>query len=1539
MRNAKRWLAFLLALTLVCSMFSAGGLLDAGATTDKATGTGDQETLFSTSFEEGEAQPLGATLLKDDAVKNIGSAALIGDFEDGLQDLVVTSSITGSPDNGAEAKTCLFDNNTSTKWLCKQVPSASNPVYVSFMLSQAQVIRSYYIASANDKEDRDPSAWTLFGSNDGSDWKVLDEQSGVSFSARESGQTFSIENETAYSYYMLSITAKRGTSEEMVQLSELNLSSATNAAKVAQDLRGSLNALVDSSSIQGSADNGAEAKTCLFDQDVNTKWLTKDLPSEESPVAVSFRLTSAAVIKSYMISSANDSSDRDPAAWTLYGSNDGRSWQPMDSRSGIIFNGRLQKKIFSCPDNTTSYTYYKLAITQNKGSDMTQFSGLELSEDVNEPSVSDLAPLGVKITKGPTGSWINESNTGWTGAKALQVTGEHIGTEEAYATNVLYQDVNIPVTADTNLSYMIFPGLINGIEYDFAFMNESTMVDLLFTDGTRLSELGAEDMYGMPMTPAGQRDGKCLYTNQWNQVICTIGTVAAGKTVDQILLYYQMDESTSGTADFLTYFDDIELYNEAPFETDQLTDYVNVLRGSNSSSSFSRGLISPEVAVPHGFNMFTPETTNSSNFTYFYQQTGSGGTLSDISVNHVPSAWLGAWGTWQFMANTSLDIASVTNYDAINSDARAAAFNHDNEVAQAHYYSVTFDQGSNASGVQLEVTPTDHAAYVRVTFPADAENRNLIFDCRYANGGLTFNSDGSFTAYSDHTSNGSTRMYVYGQIVDGLENLESNKVLSSKGGILSFKEGTETVTFKLATSYLSYDQAQFNLNDEISKQDTFDTIYDKAQQLWEDKLEIIEVEGATYQQLVTLYSSMYRLFLYPINYSETDKDTGKVVYASPYQNGAKVEGQLYTINGFWDTYRTTWAAYALLTPTEDEDLLNGLVQHYKDAGWLARWITPAGANSMVGTSSDVIFGDAVARGITFDLENAFASAVKNATVVSTQNNGDNNYGRKNLDENLFLGYTPSSHGEGFSWSMEGYINDYGIAQMAQKLGNTDEAAYFLNRARYYVNLFNTDLGYFMGRKADGTFDYTTAASFNPNGCWWSQFTETSAFGMGFSVTQDGQGLANLYGGRDGLIEMLDTFFSVDVSDTVSGSIHEMREAREVRMGLYGHSNQPAHHICYMYDYAGYNAGTARTVRETLAHCYVGSNIGQGYAGDEDNGEMSAWYIFSALGFYPVDMGSGQYVIGSPLFTKATVHLEGGDLVINAPNNSKDNIYIQSMELNGESYDKLYLNHSDLVNGATIDFVMGSTPSSWCSTVDALPTSITSGTDVAEPAMDVTKGMAVGTQVNTGSAASLSASRSGMANLFDDTNSTNVTLPGDTEFTYFNREGKAISLVTLTSVTGANAPSTVALYGSNDGSTWTTLLDRSEVSFQWDLYTKPFAVAQEDQAVYVYYKLVVGAGQVAEIELLGNDALLTYGAAEDPNAISNSYVGTGTVLKGDMNQDGNLSVTDVVLLRKAILANATDAVSLTYGDMNGDGNLSVTDVVLLRKAILSQPTAA
>nr|WP_253772621.1 GH92 family glycosyl hydrolase [Goodfellowiella coeruleoviolacea] len=1225
-------------------------------------------------------------------------------------------------------------------------------------------------------------------------------------------------------------------------------------------LPGNVTDTVATVTANGENAEAGEVKENLVDGSVTTKWLVR-----ASTGWVRFDLTDPVAVARYALSSANDSAERDPRDWTLSGSVDGQQWTVLDRQSGQRFDERFQTRAYQTA-NTTAYRHYQLEITANNGGPLTQLAEVQLAKADPDPIPPNMR---THPSRGPGGGYSAKAHAGFTGLRALRYQGTHTAAGRGYSYNKIF-DVDITVTPRTQLSYVVFPDFVStSAGDDLNYPSTHVSVDLAFADGSYLSELGVRDQHGFELSPRGQGASKALYTNQWNHLSAAIGTVAAGKRITRVLLAY---DNPTGPTSFNGWVDDISI-TDTPATTTRASfaEYALTTRGTHSSGSFSRGNNFPATAVPHGFNFWSPMTdAGSTRWLYEYHKANNAAnrpTLQAFTASHEPSPWMGDRQTFQVMP--------VAGAPVLDRAARALPFSHDNEIAQPHYYGVRFD-----NGMRTEITPTDHAAVFRFTFTGDQST--VVFDNVTNDGGLTLDpAAGVVTGYSDVKSAGSTgatRLFVYATVD---RPVTASGRLTGGGrddvaGYLSFATpgADKVVTMRIATSLLSVAQARKNLELEIGPTDTFDSVRDRARQQWDRTLGVIEVEGATEDQLVTLYSNLYRLFLYPNSgFENTGTATSPVhSYASPVsapvgkdsptQTGAKVvPGKIYVNNGFWDTYRTTWPAYTLLTPSRAGELIDGFVQQYRDGGWISRWSSPGYANLMTGTSSDVSFADAYAKGVTnFDVRAAYDAAVKNATVTPPSIG----VGRKGLDTSIFLGYTSTATGEGMSWALEGYINDFGIATMSRALYERsapddprrqeylDNAEYFGNRALNYVHMFDPNVGFFQGRNPDGGWRLSPQ-DYDPR-VWGHDYTETNGWNMAFTVPQDGQGLANLYGGRDKLAAKLDEFFSTPETARFPGSyngiIHEMTEARDVRMGQYGHSNQPAHHIIYMYDHAGQPWKAQEKVREILSRHYLGSEIGQGYGGDEDNGELSAWYVFSALGFYPLRMGSASYAIGSPLFTKATVHLENGrDLVINAPANSQRNVYVRGLKVNGQPYQQTSLPHELLARGGVLDFDMGPTPSAWGTGRDDVPPSITTGDAVARPMADLT---------GPGRGEAGASDGGNVAGLFDNSSQTQVSLAGRTPWVRYHLNAAnpdPVSFYTLTSGKTDGDPTGWVLRGSYDGTTWTTLDQRADQKFSWRQQTRAFRISQPGR--YSWYRLDItgNTGQstttLAEVELLAS----------------------------------------------------------------------------------------
>ena len=1189
--------------------------------------------------------------------------------------------------------------------------------------------------------------------------------------------------------------------------------------------------------------NSAEDVSALIDGSTSTKLCATG--GVKVPLEFTFHYNAPTTASNYYISGANDDEGnpgRTLNSWELYGTNDqAGAWTLLDTQSSQTGWKNYEMRVFQLPKGS-SYQHYKLKITKfNSNPGTIQFSGFGLTRSLVDDNFAGTTDTERTQHASMTTKLENDK---------LVISGHHEGNQSAQVYNVLYTVLNIPVTENTRLVYNITPQQpLPNNKYDYDFYSMHLAVDLKFTDGTYLSSTGLEDENGVRADPNSQGEGKAMLYAQENQILIQLGALK-GRTIEEIDIGYanSADLKADG-GDFKGTLNSIRIENVAPlnYSKESLVDYAYILRGTNNfgGAFFSRGLTGPMVAVPHGFNFWAPENdTGNTMFDY------NAGYIRGFRCSHEPSIWVGDRSVWRFMPG-------------VNTSANGRAiYDQENVTAKPYYFSVQFNQSASnpASGVRTELSPTDHGMITRITYPENAQTPYInISDVS----DLAFDTaTQSFSGYKKADSNQMPKMYIYGTF---------DQAFTVNGTRAVFGQGQQTVVMRAATSFISAEQAKKNLEQELSGE--FDAVKAAAKKLWNDKLSQFEIEGASEEQRITFYSCLYRLYLYPNNMGEKTGEGGEGgwQYMSPYTKTVK-DGKLYYNNGFWDTYRTTWAAYSLFTPEQNNELLLGLIHHFEDSGWMPRWIAPAGTNSMVGTSSDVIFADAMLRGATLTDEQwqlAYQSALKNASMSDFKGASG---GRDGIDKGLFLGYTPGGS-QKFSWSIEGYINDAGIANMAKELSDMDAYTYYKSRATNYVNLFRDGDGvenkWLAAKNADGSWTRSKVDPF----AFHDDYTETTALNMACSVPQDGQGLANLYGGRDALAEKLDQLFETTLeTDTVGArqGIHERREAQEVKMGEYGHSNQPSHHIPYMYLYAGRPDRTQEKVRQVLRQCYVGSRIGQGYIGDEDNGEMSAWFIFSAMGFYPLNMGSGELVFGSPMFKKITLHHENGhDLIIEAPNNSSTNIYVGGLTINGTPYGKTSIKQTDLTDqlktqDVVLHFDMQATPGDWGMGENDVPDSLTKGDETPDPLRDRTNSAAVvaeevPTTLSSGDSI-YCADGENLKNLLDNNSKTSATLKptdGIISLYYTFAKPQAVSLYTLTSASGGkdSAPKNFTLYLSNDGVNWTEADKRENVTFEWSLYTKPFKTNAADYVQYRYVRLDIKSDseiQLGELELMSTE---------------------------------------------------------------------------------------
>ena len=1199
--------------------------------------------------------------------------------------------------------------------------------------------------------------------------------------------------------------------------------------------------------VTASAENPPDEKAArAADDDAGSKWLAFQ------PVGwLKYRFSEPVTAGSYTLTSGNDHPERDPKEWRLTGSDDGERWTMLDTQSGQSWGDRERGVTKSYKlKSPKAFAFYHLDISSIQSGDKVQLGGWSL-----EPAggTSAATPMTTEISAGPSSGYNMKRGAGFTGLKTLKYAGRHTAAGRCYAMNRLFT-VNIPVGKRTRLSYNIFPELTGN---DLQYPSTYAAVNLRFNDGTQLSGLKPLDVYGTPATAQGQGSGKILYPNQWNHVRIDVGAVADGKTISAIQFCYDNDGGKEGTT-FRGWLDDIRIEAEpARIDGSSLTHYVDTRRGTHSSGAFSRGSNEAITTIPNGFNFLVPVTdasARSREYSYHADNDEQNRTrFEGLGVSHQPSPWMGDRNQFSVMPVAGNTTPSGDHH------ARAVTFKHENETAQPDYYSVKLDDGTIA-----EMTPTNRGMVMRFTFTGGAGS--VVLDSPTGDGDfLIDSSNGTVTGWIDHGSGfrvGQTRMFVSGKF-----DRVPKTAAQAPGGRSLTKfaafdtSGVKTVTLRLATSLISLDQAAKNLAMEVGDK-SFEKVREEARAVWNERLGVIRVEGASETDLVTLYGCLYRLNVYPNAQFENTGTAEKpeFKYASPVsrpvgnstptQTGAKiVSGKMYVNNGFWDTYRTTWPAYSLLYPKLAAELVDGFVDQYRDGGWIARWSSPGYANIMTGTSSDVAFADAYLRGVKLpDPLATYDAAVKNASVPSD----NQNVGRKGLTTSIFLGYTPVTQHESVSWATEGFINDFGIGNMAAALAKDpatpesrrerlrEESEYYLERAKNYVLLFDPAIGFFQSRHADGRF-VDSPEKYDPTK-WFGPYTETNGWNFAYHAPQDPNGLANLYGGRAGLEKKLDVFFSTP--ETSLGPIHEEVEARDARFGQWGVSNQVSHHVPFMYNAAGAPAKCQKIIRESLRRCFTGSEIGQGYPGDEDNGEMSAWYIFNALGLYPMQVGSTQLVVGSPAFSKATVDLGGGkSLVINAPGNSHANIYVQSLAVDGKSHTSTTIDSKIFLTGGKLDYVLGERPSSWgTKPEDGLP-SLTNDNKIAQPLMD-----------NTGKASVSVPTGEDVARLFDNTSATAVRFENASPALTLSlgSESSTPLFYTLTAASPTETPASWVLEGSNDGSAWTLLDSRKDHKFSHSRETAPFKI--RTPGAYRKYRFSFTRGSaggigLSEIELL------------------------------------------------------------------------------------------
>ncbi len=714
-------------------------------------------------------------------------------------------------------------------------------------------------------------------------------------------------------------------------------------------------------------------------------------------------------------------------------------------------------------------------------------------------------------------------------------------------------------------------------------------------------------------------------------------------------------------------------------------EWINPLMGTDSKPSLSNGNTYPAIALPWGMNFWTPQTGKMGDgWAYTY----AADKINGFKQTHQPSPWMNDHGQFAIMP--------ITGSLKLKQNERASWFSHKAEVVKPYYYSVYLADYD----LTAEITPTERAAQFRFTFPAsdssfiivDAfdkgsyvkiipEERKIIGYSTKNSGGVGSNFKNYFVIYFDKPFIAAHTWYDHSLARDTLEYTAGHT-----GAVVRFKTARhEKVNLSVASSFISFEQAELNLKSELGNRG-FDATVQAAKSAWNKILGRIAIEGGTTEQVRTFYSCLYRTLFFPQKMYEVNA-SGKIFHYSPF-NGKVMPGYLFSGTGFWDTFRALYPFLNLVYPEINREMQEGLVNAYKEGGYLPEWSSPGYRDVMIGNNSASVVADAYIKGLRgYDINTLYEALLKDANTEGPVTA----VARKGVAYYNSLGYVPYNVGvnESAARTLEYAYDDFTIAKLGESLKRPkEEIELYLRRSQNYRKLFDSQTKLMRGKNEDGSFQ----SPFNPFK-WGDAFTEGNSWHYSWSVFHDIEGLKKLMGGNGTFVAMLDSVFIMPpvFDETYYGSvIHEIREMQIMNMGQYAHGNQPIQHMIYLYNYAGQPWKTQHWVRRVMKELYKPTP--DGYCGDEDNGQTSAWYVFSAMGFYPVCPATDQYVLGTPLFKKMAITLASGKrIVINAPASTDDNKYVQALQWNGKPVANNWISHKELVKGGMLNWTLDNKP--------------------------------------------------------------------------------------------------------------------------------------------------------------------------------------------------------------------------------------------------------
>ncbi|MES2455454.1 MAG: GH92 family glycosyl hydrolase [Bacteroidota bacterium] len=732
----------------------------------------------------------------------------------------------------------------------------------------------------------------------------------------------------------------------------------------------------------------------------------------------------------------------------------------------------------------------------------------------------------------------------------------------------------------------------------------------------------------------------------------------------------------------ISFFALLLLGQVAQAQKKDLVSYVNTLQGTNSKHELTRGNTYPTTALPFGMHTWTPQTGKNGDgwkYQYFLDK------IRGFQQAHQCSSWTRDYAVFSLMPMSEL---------VVDENKREAKFSHANEIAKPNYYKVQFD-----NKITTEISPSERGAHLRFTYPADQKSFLVLDGYNRMSGVKIYPKENKITGY---VSNGQgfkrewksyfvlyfdQPIIAYGTWENKFNTLNADSISAEglgKGAYLEFKAGAK-VQVKTASSYISLEQAELNLKRELGDDKTLEATKAKAAAVWNKSLAKVTMEGGSEADMATFYSCFFRASLFSRKFYEVGAD-GKPYYFSPY-DGKVHPGYMFTDTGFWDTFRAQFPLNSLVQTEMHGQYMQALIDAYKQCGWLPSWSFPSEGGSMIGNHAISLLADAWAKGIrTFDPKEALDAYYHEAMKKGPWGPANGRDGVKEYNE---LGYVPyPKYRESTAKTLEYAYDDYCGYELARMTGNQHYMDIFKKPMYNYRNVYDASTRFMRGKGLDGSW----TKNFDPIE-WGGPFTEGNAWHYQWSVFQDTKGLINLMGGNQNFTAKLDSVFSepnkVKVG-TYGGMIHEMTEMVMANMGQYAHGNQPIQHMVYLYNYAGQPWKSQFHARNVMSKLYDATE--NGYPGDEDQGQTSSWYVLSAMGIYSVTPGTGEYVIGSPMFKKVTLNLENNKkFVIEAPKNSKENIYISAATLNGKPYSKTFITHADIVKGGVLRLEMSNKP--------------------------------------------------------------------------------------------------------------------------------------------------------------------------------------------------------------------------------------------------------